>query len=143
MPHEEWDLRTDAGRRAAREAGLPVPGTCEDAPGPTIPPAGDPVAAFVMGCLAHGLPAPVAEYRFHHMRKWRFDWAFPGQKIALEIQGGNWKGGRHTRAAALQKEYEKLNAAAVAGWRILYCTPADVESGAVYQLIKAALEAKL
>ena len=102
----------------------------------------EPVSAVVLTSLAHGLPAPIAEYPFCSGRRWRFDFAWPDQKVALEVQGGNWKRGRHTRAAALLKEYEKLNAAACLGWRILYAAPADVESGAVYALIRQALEAK-
>src|SRR5581483_12016168 len=38
-------------------------------------------------CKAHGLPIPIAEYRFHRSRKWRLDWVFEGL-VALEICGG-------------------------------------------------------
>lgn len=83
------------------------------------------------------LPAAVAEWRFDEHRKWRFDFAFVDQRVAIEVQGGIWAvshgrrcpvckqtpTGRHTRGAALKKEWEKLNAAAGQGWRILYCEP--------------------
>ena len=39
----------------------------------------------------------VKEYLFHPTRKWRFDYAIPDHKIALEVEGGVWTGGRHTR----------------------------------------------
>lgn len=90
-------------------------------------------------CMAHGLPEPVAEFRFHPSRKWRFDWAFIEQRIAFEQQGGLFVQGRHTRGAALLKEHEKLNAAAIAGWRIIYGTPADVSSGRIFETLKLAL----
>ena len=69
------------------------------------------------------LPAAVSEWRFDERRKWRFDFAFVDQRIAVEVQGGIWTRGRHVRPAALKKEWEKLNAAAGQGWRILYCEP--------------------
>lgn len=65
----------------------------------------------------HGLPGPVAEYRFHPVRKWRFDFAWPGQRVAAEVDGGQWKagGGRHNT----DRDREKLNVAAALGWRVL------------------------
>ena len=81
---------------------------------------------FPAVCTAAGLPRPVPELRFAAPRRWRFDWAWPDLLIALEVQGGLFVNGRHSRGPALLKEHEKLNAAAVAGWRILYCTPATL-----------------
>lgn len=72
------------------------------------------------------IPAPLYEYRFHPTRKWRFDLAWPMHKVAVEIQGGIFVAGRHSRGAALLKEWEKLNTAAMLGWRILYCQPKDI-----------------
>jgi len=67
--------------------------------------------------LAPDLPKPVAEYRFHPRRRWRFDYAWPEYKVAVEIDGGQWKpgGGRHNTDA----DREKLNTAAAMGWRVL------------------------
>jgi len=71
--------------------------------------------------LAPGdLPGPVAEYRFHPVRRWRFDWAWPAAArggVAVEIDGGQWAagGGRHNT----DPDREKLNTAAALGWRVL------------------------
>lgn len=89
-------------------------------------------------CVAHHLPVPVPEYQFAPPRKWRFDWLFEGW-VALEIQGGNWVGGRHVSAAALRDEYEKVNEAQLRGFLVLFCTPADIDSGAAFALVRRAL----
>jgi hypothetical protein len=86
-----------------------------------------------------GVPCPVFEYRFHSKRKWRFDMAWPDQKVALEVQGGIFSQGRHTRGAALLKEWEKLNTAATLGWRILYCQPNDLLKRDTATMIFSAL----
>jgi very-short-patch-repair endonuclease len=60
------------------------------------------------------------EYRFDEKRKWRFDLACPSLKIGIEVQGGIWIGGRHTRAKGYVADMEKNNEAVKQGWRILY-----------------------
>lgn len=92
--------------------------------------------AVRLACRAVGLPMPEAEYKFHATRKWRFDFCWPEAKVALEVQGGIWSGGRHSRGSGLVKEHEKLNAAAHAGYRIFFTTPQDVGNLALYRLIK-------
>jgi very-short-patch-repair endonuclease len=83
----------------------------------------------------------VTQYQFHPERQWQFDFAFPAVKLAVEIDGGQWAshGGRHSR----DSDREKLNAAAVLGWRVLRYSGAmlkDPES--VVAEIVAALEGK-
>jgi hypothetical protein len=78
---------------------------------------------------AYGLTEPVSELRFAPPRRFRFDYAWPVEKVALEVQGGLFVQGRHSRGAALLKEHEKLNLAAEMGWRIVYCTPKEYQSG--------------
>ena len=67
--------------------------------------------------IGQDLPTQEQEYRFHPTRRWRFDFAWPAAKLAVECDGGQWKarGGRHAR----DSDREKLNAAAVLGWRVL------------------------
>lgn len=63
----------------------------------------------------------VREHRFHSERKWRFDFAWPDQKVALEIEG--W--GRHQTFDGYRKDCEKYNAATLLGWRVLRVMAAD------------------
>ena len=62
------------------------------------------------------------EYRFHPTRLWRFDFAFAYRKIAIEIEGGTWSGGRHTRGSGYAEDCLKYNEAAKLGWTILRYT---------------------
>jgi hypothetical protein len=58
----------------------------------------------------------------------------------MEIQGGLFVAGRHVRGAALLEEYTKLNEAQILGYVVLLVTPAQVESGEAFSLVKRALE---
>lgn len=86
-------------------------------------------------CDRAGLPVPLPEFVFHPVRKWRFDYAWPDQKIAVEIDGGVWTKGRHTRPAGFLADMEKLNAAARFGWRILRYTP-DTIADSIADLVE-------
>lgn len=65
---------------------------------------------------------PETEYRFHPKRKWRFDFAFPEQKVAIEIEGGTFAKSRHTTGTGYEKDCEKYNTAILNGWRVFRFT---------------------
>ena len=69
------------------------------------------------------------EYQFHPTRKWRFDFAWPLEKFAVEIEGGVWSGGRHTRGKGFIEDCIKYNEAVMLGWRVIRVTTEMVESG--------------
>lgn len=87
------------------------------------------------------LPAPTPEYRFHAKRKWRFDYAFVEQKVALEVEGGVFIRGRHSRGAGMVKDMEKYNNAASLGWRLLRVTPSQLHDLETIELLAATLTA--
>jgi len=62
------------------------------------------------------------EYRFHPVRRWRFDHANPEYKVAIEYEGGIWTNGRHTRGTGYKNDCDKYNAAQLLGWRVLRYT---------------------
>jgi hypothetical protein len=68
------------------------------------------------------------EYIFHPTRNWRLDFAWPVQKVAVEIEGGVFSGGRHTRGTGFTEDCEKYNAATLHGWRLLRFTPQMLEA---------------
>jgi len=71
----------------------------------------------------------VREYRFHPARRWRFDFAFPARRIAIEVDGGVWARGRHTRGGGYIADAEKYNEAVVLGWRVLRVTRKHIDNG--------------
>lgn len=96
-------------------------------------------AELTFQIVAIGLPEPVREYRFHPHRRWRFDFAWPGQKLAVEVEGGVWSGGRHVRGAGFSRDCEKYNEAALNGWCVLRVTGAMIHNVKALELIKRAL----
>jgi very-short-patch-repair endonuclease len=88
-----------------------------------------------------GLPIPEREYRFDEVRRWRFDFCWPEFKLAVEVEGLLPEGGRHQRMAGYEKDLDKLNAAAAAGWQVLRFTGTHVRTGAAVRRIEDALKA--
>lgn len=66
--------------------------------------------------LMPDMPEPEHEHKFATARKWHFDRAWVAQRVAVEVDGGQWvkNGGRHNRDA----DRVKLNEAAGMGWLV-------------------------
>lgn len=69
------------------------------------------------------LPDLRTEYAFCIGRRWRFDVASPSRMIAVEIEGGAFTAGRHTRGKGFVGDIEKYNEAAALGWVVLRALP--------------------
>lgn len=93
------------------------------------------------------------ELRFCPGRRWRFDYAHKEARVAIEINGGIWKRGRHNRAVAstrnakgeivrrgLLGDYEKLNAAAKMGWAVFQLGGDMVDDAQQIEAIMDAIE---
>jgi hypothetical protein len=78
----------------------------------------------------HMPPIPVwqTELQFAPDRKWRADLAFVNEKILVEVDGAVFTKGRHTRGVGFEKDCEKLNAAALLGYRVFRFTPGMIKS---------------
>ena len=80
------------------------------------------------------------EWKFHPVRKWRFDYSIPKYKIAIEIDGGVWTYGRHNRSAGYLADMEKFNAAAALGWVVLKFTPQQQYTRKTLEIIRQTIK---
>jgi hypothetical protein len=83
------------------------------------------------------------EFTFHHARKWRFDFADPVSKIAIELQGGVFgKKSGHNSGVGIRNDMEKSNEAVRLGWKLYKFYVDDVKKGtAIQYLLKVMKEA--
>ncbi|SIQ70541.1 hypothetical protein SAMN05880558_10519 [Aeromonas sp. RU39B] len=85
-----------------------------------------------------GFPEPTTELVFHPKRRWRLDFAWPVQMVALEVHGGIHSGGRHTRGKGFVGDRAKMNEALLAGWVVIEVTPEQVSNGQMREWLNRA-----
>lgn len=85
---------------------------------------------------AGGEMTPVGDYEFHPTRHWKLDWSWPGNKVAVEVDGGQWMphGGRHAR----DTDRDKCNEAESLGWHVFHFSTQQLETNPVAQLERVA-----
>jgi hypothetical protein len=103
------------------------------------------------------LPAPAREHRWAAellgsgkglrerltragLRDWRFDAAWPTLKLAVEVEGGGWSGGRHTRGAGFAADLEKYHHAMAHGWTVYRCDGRLIRTGEAAKIIRILWE---
>ncbi len=101
---------------------------------------------FLKQCKEAGLPEPETEHQFAKPRKWRFDFAFIVEtqlllvtlrnRIAVEIEGGLYVKGGHSRGAAYEKNLEKYNEATIRGWQLYRFSTGQVKDGTAIAFMK-------
>ena len=111
---------------------------------------------FAAHLAAAQLPPPVREYRFARevvgdgpgirkrlraagLKDWRFDFAWPSLRIAVEIEGGIWVRGAHVRGEKFTDDCEKYNFATLLGWKVYRFTAVMVKDGRALDTIERAL----
>ena len=98
--------------------------------------------AVSLQIFAAYLPKYETEYRFHPTRKWRFDFAWPDWKIAVECDGMAWQagGGRHNTDA----DREKINTATSMGWSVLRFSGFQIRNNPMWcvDMVQTAFKSK-
>jgi very-short-patch-repair endonuclease len=86
-----------------------------------------------------GLPEFEREYKFLSDRRFRADFALPSHRLLVEVEGGVWVDGRHSRGVGYTRDCEKYNLAALEGWKVLRFTVDMVKSGEAVKMIEKVL----
>ena len=74
-------------------------------------------------------------------KDYRYDFAWPEQKLLAEVQGGIWlNASGHNTGVGLVRDYEKNNMAVVIGWRVLHFSDKEIRSGEALNVIVKALQ---
>ena len=86
--------------------------------------------------------AAVEQYRIVPGRRYAWDVAFVEQRVAIELQGGLWSAGAHSRPKGILRDYDKHNLATAHGWRCLYFAADHLEDDPadVIAQVKSVLE---
>lgn len=84
-------------------------------------------------CLLNGPPLE-KEYRFCPDREWRADYRV-GQWL-IELEGGVYSGGRHTRVKGFVEDAFKYNMAAMLGYRVIRIATGMATAHYLEQIIK-------
>src|SRR5450631_312893 len=98
--------------------------------------ASNPEFTFECQLKADKLPPFEREYRFDTTRRFRFDFAWPDLKLAIELEGGLWGAGAHSRPLGIIRDMAKGNLACLLGWSVLRYTPAQVKNGEAIAEVK-------
>ena len=83
---------------------------------------------FAKQCGDFLVTEPRREFRFSNVRKYSFDFCWPDYMIAVEIEGGVWSGGRHTRPKGFIEDMTKYNLATSLGWSVYRFHSKQVEN---------------
>jgi very-short-patch-repair endonuclease len=75
------------------------------------------------------------EFKFHPTRKWRSDFAWKEDMLLVEIEGGIYAGGRHTRGKGFENDCEKYNVATLMGYSLLRFSGGMVENGVAAKMV--------
>lgn len=80
------------------------------------------------------------EYRWHPTRRFRADFAWPKQRLLVEIDGGQWlRGTGHNSGTGKERDCEKDAEAALLGWVTLRFTTNMVRNGTALNYIERYL----
>jgi len=89
-----------------------------------------------------GLPSPVrqsSEPWEGSGRRFIADFFWPREGLVVEIDGGVWNGGRHTRGAGFESDCEKQAIAVANGYRYLRFAGKHVKDGSAIDFVSLVL----
>lgn len=87
-----------------------------------------------------GLPRPERELKLIPGRKFQSDFVWQAARLIVEVEGGTYNGGRHTRGKGFESDAFKYNTLTLMGWKVIRVTAAHIKSGEALQWIEWGLE---
>lgn len=99
-------------------------------------------AALALQLKAERIPFE-SQALFWPGRCWRLDFLIgrhTRRPVAIEVQGGTWIGGAHSRGAGQERDCEKAAHAAMAGITLVPVTGGQIKSGAAIGWIRALVK---
>jgi very-short-patch-repair endonuclease len=92
---------------------------------------------FRAQCGIYKLPIPEAQIKgIIPNRKFVFDFGWMNKNILVEIDGGEWSGGRHSRGKGMESDNVKINTAQALGYKVFRFTGGQVRSGYAVEFIE-------
>lgn len=86
--------------------------------------------SFYLSMRAFKHPMPVREHKFLTDRNFRFDFCWPEHKVALEVEGGIYRGkSRHTSITGFENDCIKYALAIQTGWKVYRFSTGQVMKG--------------
>jgi len=95
-------------------------------------------AAALLHIKLAGLPEPEREVELVEGRKYRYDLVWRAERIAVEVNGQIWKIGGHSSGSGLERDYEKIALAQIAGYRIFCVSGRMIDDGTLVAWLKLA-----
>lgn len=95
-------------------------------------------AAALLHIRLAGLPTPEREIELIDDRKFRYDFVWRKELISVEVNGQIWHKGGHSSGTGLERDYEKIALAQLAGYRIFSVSSRMIEDGTLVKWLKLA-----
>jgi len=106
---------------------------------------------FFSQCQSEGLPLPERQVRLipqtrkdpantgGKMTRHKVDFVWKDARVVLEVQGGTWSGGRHTRGKGYEGDCWKMAHLQLEGFTVYFATSGQVKRGEALSWIAEAL----
>jgi hypothetical protein len=78
-------------------------------------------------------------YEVSERRRWRIDFAWPAQRLGVEIDGGSYIAGAHSRGPQTTRDNLKRCEMAIDGWRLLRIDGTMIRHGVALAMVRRAL----
>ena len=100
---------------------------------------------FAFQVLSEKLPKPERQFKFLNGRKYRADFAWPKEKLIVEIDGGCFSSGKsgHTSISGMMRDKERDALAQIAGWDVIRIDAKSLSDGRGIGWVKQWFEERI